>query len=469
MLKIFEKKIFLVFTVVLSYLTLNIFRSETSAVYRRSLFLFNNTFQLEAFNKIPKENDPNEKYLTFFTHSGFQNQLIQVENGILLAWYLNRTLILPKALLGEAFGWSPFEKLELHHRIRDKNTKCKRLRAQSPYSFSCPNPDKYALASFDELFDLSFAKQHVKIITRESSDFEWLARYFGIRRIGITKQETGMIKDGDILFFKGESRYDWRIFDMPRKTKFLGKYNDSLEISQLIGCKEKLIHFTSLFGTGKMAVRKPEHIEFLESLQKSITYNHPAVLAIAHKVIELLGGTGNFVGIHLRTADGPFVNAMPGNIENIISQLDFIQQSYIPYNHSIDDTRHGNLNEPNTLQTCNYLSKNSQMIIFLATDANYPHNDPKFSQLYKSYPCIFTLNDILSEDNVIWNLMDQYRTSHTNTSMRKFLIPLVDALVASKGHAFIGTEGSTFSGYIRRLHSHFWDSSKSEMQETNQK
>jgi hypothetical protein len=151
-----------------------------------------------------------------------------VENGILLAWYLNRTLIIPKALLGEAFGWSPFERLELHHRIRDQNAKCKRLRAQSPYSFSCPNPDKYALASFDELFDLSFAKKHVKIVTRESSDFEWLARYFGIRRIGVTKQETGVIKDGDILFFKGEWNSVWWHLTFHQSIYFLQKQNKKI-------------------------------------------------------------------------------------------------------------------------------------------------------------------------------------------------------------------------------------------------
>lgn len=50
--------------------------------------------------------------------------------------------------------------------------------------------------------------------------------------------------------------------------------------------------------------------------------------------------------------------------------------------------------------------------------------------------------------------MDQYR-SHKGESMRKYLVPLVDALVASQGRSFIGTKGSTFSGYIRRLHQNY--------------
>lgn len=97
-----------------------------------------------------------------------------------------------------------------------------------------------------------------------------------------------------------ETRYDWRIYDVPSKHRFLGRYADSLDISQLQNRSEKLIHFTSLFGTGKFPIKKPENIEFFKSLQQSITYRHPAVLKITEIVIKSLGGEGNFIGAHLR-------------------------------------------------------------------------------------------------------------------------------------------------------------------------
>jgi hypothetical protein len=206
-----------------------------------------------------------------------------VENGILLAWYLNRTLILPRAVLGKAFGWGTFERLHEQHIMRDKHIDCKKLSTDSP--LKCPNKKKYTLVPFDELFDLSFAKQHVKIITRDFSEPDWLENTLGIN---------------DVLYFKGQSRYDWRIFDMPLKHKFLGKYSDSLEMDQLRSRDEKLIHFTTLFGTGKLPARRPEHLEFLEKLGKSITYKHPAVLEISEKIVQALGGAGNFIGVHLR-------------------------------------------------------------------------------------------------------------------------------------------------------------------------
>ncbi|CEP10801.1 hypothetical protein [Parasitella parasitica] len=384
-----------------------------------------------------------EKYITFFTHSGFQNQLIQVENGILLAWYLNRTLILPKALLGEAFGWSRFSRLYQHHTFRDTtNNFCKQFKDRKSRKLaSCPDPSKYTLASFDDLFDLSWAKQHVRIIEREQSDFNWLKDTFGIK-MNNRDIDTGSYIDGDILFYKDETRYDWRIYDKPVKHRFLGKYNDSLDIIQLQNHTQKLIHFTSLFGTGKFPIKDPENMMFFEQLKNSIKYKHPAVLKLTEIVVKALGGPGNFVGTHLRTADGLFVDAIPDNIQHLISS--------IPNNNSETPNN-------NKLSTCVALAKENRInLVFLATDADHPRNSSKFRDLWKHLPCTFTLAEILKDKDPVWSHMDQYRTSHTGQSMRKYLIPLIDALVASQGDKFVGTKGSTFSGYINRLHKSYW-------------
>jgi hypothetical protein len=127
-----------------------------------------------------------------------------------LAWYLNRTLILPKAVLGEAFGWNHFAKLQLQHKLRDTNNDyCKQFKdKRSRKLASCPDPSKYALASFDDLFDLSWAKQHVRIEQREESDLDWLEQNFGIKRDSYLNDNrtSGPYIDGDILFFKGEHK-----------------------------------------------------------------------------------------------------------------------------------------------------------------------------------------------------------------------------------------------------------------------
>lgn len=82
-------KVYSLLVIIISfYIFLHLFKYKANRSAKRSLlYSFNHTFST-SFPKstpwitlIPKEKtikrDPNEKYLTFFTHSGFQNQLIQ--------------------------------------------------------------------------------------------------------------------------------------------------------------------------------------------------------------------------------------------------------------------------------------------------------------------------------------------------------------------------------------------------------
>ncbi|CAO3594193.1 unnamed protein product [Absidia cylindrospora] len=470
--------------------------------------------------------NPDEKFLTFFTHSGFQNQLIQVENGILLAWYLNRTLILPKALMGEAFGWSLFNKLQLEHRLRDKETTedCEEyIDDMNKWQISCPNRERYAMLPFDSIFDLSWAKQHVKIVVREQANDGWLASTFGIVRAGgagtkdplmivekdmVEEQEYGSYVDGDILYFRGDTRYDWRIFDTPRKRQRLGKYANALNIYDLRRRKEKLIHFSSLFGSGKLPIRRPEHYDFLRSLQRSLVYQHPAVLKMTDLIVDKLGGHGNFIGIHIRSGDGWFVNALPENILNIVSRINHAVESQQRQQTSLDpglDENDDSSTQPRYLSStsaamgipnlaqCVASAKNGKRtLIYVATDARLPRLDSAFDPLWKLYPCSFTIHDILGQEegnsnrggfeddgdletddndddgaaaaaaSMGWAILDKERNPTTGTSMRKFLLPLVDASISSRGWFFIGSKGSTFSGYIHRIHDIYWSNTKKQ-------
>lgn len=228
-----------------------------------------------------------------------------MENAILLAWYLNRTLLLPKALFGKPFGWSLFDKLHLEHQLRDAtqspaqacivhDAEMERLNTE------CPEPGRYTMMRFDEIFDLDWAKQHVRIIAREDMSYEWLQQNLSISRAGAPNQDNGSYTDGDILFFKDETRYNWRIFDTPQKSERLGKYTAGLDIYQMRQFNEKLVHFGSLFGSGKMPIRHPENLEFLRKLQRSIVYRHPVVTQVADNLLQSLNGPGAFIGLHVR-------------------------------------------------------------------------------------------------------------------------------------------------------------------------
>lgn len=228
-----------------------------------------------------------------------------VENAILLAWYLNRTLLLPRALFGRPFGWSLFDKLHIEHQLRDVTFSpaqaCIHHDAElERYGVECPEPSRYTMMPFDEIFDLDWAKQHVRIISRDDMSYEWMEKNLDIARAGAPDQDNGSYIDGDILFFKDETRYNWRIFDVPHQSERLGKYLASLDIYQMREFPQKLIHFGSLFGSGKMPIRRPEHYEFLRKLQRSIVYRHPVVTEVADNFLQSLGGPGAFIGLHIR-------------------------------------------------------------------------------------------------------------------------------------------------------------------------
>ncbi|RCH77522.1 hypothetical protein CU098_004726 [Rhizopus stolonifer] len=163
-----------------------------------------------------------------------------------------------------------------------------------------------------------------------------------------------------------------------------------------------------------------------------MVYKHPAVLKMSEIVVDALGG--QFVGVHLRTADGLFAGAIPENIQQMKKKIEYQPLDDLP-----------------DLTSCVQLAReNKATLVFLATDAIHPRENPAFSDIWNHAPCTFTLYDVLNHNHPLWIYMDQYRIS--GESMRKYLVPLVDALVASQGRLFIGSKGSTFSGYIRRLH-----------------
>ncbi|GJJ72194.1 hypothetical protein EMPS_04551 [Entomortierella parvispora] len=79
----------------------------------------------EAPSELPSEpaydidKDPTTKFLTFLPHSGFHNQRTELENALLLARLLNRTLIMPKVYLGPPMPWLVFR--HLHSRLLYQN------------------------------------------------------------------------------------------------------------------------------------------------------------------------------------------------------------------------------------------------------------------------------------------------------------------------------------------------------------
>lgn len=128
----------------------------------------------------------------------------------MLAWYTNRTLLLPRALLGKPFGWSPLSQLQFEHLLHEKlpngkNTaRCAALRAQMKmWGLECPDPTTYTLMPYDELFSFDWARKHIRVRMREEIDDAWMEKELGLKRAGV-KGMNGSYVDGDVRFFNGE-------------------------------------------------------------------------------------------------------------------------------------------------------------------------------------------------------------------------------------------------------------------------
>lgn len=103
--------------------------------------------------------------------------------------------------------------------------------------------------------------------------------------------------------------------------------------------------------------------------------------------------------------------------------------------------------------------------IFLATDARDPHLLSPFLPFLTHLPCLFTLADFASPTpqnnndtiSALADMMGGGRVSEWDgVAVGGWLIGLLDAVVAAKGDAMVGTPRSTFSGYAKGiLHEHF--------------
>jgi len=254
---------------------------------------------------------------------------------------------------------------------------------------------------------------------------------------------TGVDRE-DFHYFKDGVYYGAKIYDDPSSTTPLGRYRGRLELSEFMEIPHRVVYFESIYGTGRIMHEVKEHREFFSRMVRSMTITYPGVLPTADKIIARLGGRQNYMGIHVRVSDGFFSRNREANIKQIIERLkDFT----IPLRSSSEIKPSTDFS---TTDEClaNYTLSTNMPLIYMATDFHKTRTSNLYSPLYEAFPCIAVLDDfipLLSELDEIVNDVDQL-------PMKKFLIPLVDMVVAAKGTKFVGTARSTFSNFAYKLH-----------------
>ncbi|RGB37637.1 hypothetical protein C1646_741061 [Rhizophagus diaphanus] len=394
----------------------------------------------------------NEKFLTYLPHSQFHNQFIELKNAIVLAYLTNRTLIVPSILQTEhkvlSISHSPLYYLN-NQLINNTNIKKDRLLCDVKYSDHCSPDyeayDNFELINWEEIIDFSWIKNEIKIIHR-GYDFS-IEGLFNICNIPIkeTNNNTlqGLLEDNnDVYVISNDNKYYYRFFDTesPNNNYILSKYETPYLISDLRKREEKLIHVDTLFGSTRIDYRNKNVIKWRIDMLRSLKFSHPILLDVSNNIINELGGFGNFLGAHVRTADGKFKN----NLENIIDQVIEMLKKHQKISNS-NNNNSNIINSKNlTLNDCKLLNKK---IIFIATDSSNPH--VTLSKIFSSFPCVFTINDF---NDFVNPLMKISYTFDKNTKMSKFFYPLLDLLIISNGMDVVVTYSSTFSGFAKYYH-----------------
>lgn len=381
-----------------------------------------------------------EKYLSYLPHSGFHNQRIALVNALLLADHLNRTLLMPPVVLGEAMHWREYDALRSYHQLLSKGRISSTYCQQHPNERRCIRSMRYTSLRWDRLFDLKALKQRVNIRYRDDYSLTYLERNYNI-----TNDDTYMIKD--------KLLYDYRITE--EKGHVLGKYQREITMEELAKRPERHISFGSLFGTGRVlfSKRRNKHASQLRDyVNDQFVFSKkvlPSLFQATDSVVKRLGGNGSYISIHARVGDSMFARLSQQVMDKLWKDI----QRYRPL------IRH----PPLPLETCLGLNSKKRrkkqpsssssspapLVLFIATDAPEPTVHPLFTSIYATFPCVVTLSDLFDYDK---SQLATLVNPEDGINYGQFLVPFLDGMIASRANEFTGSMWSTFSSYIRFMH-----------------
>ncbi|KAI9470613.1 MAG: hypothetical protein EXX96DRAFT_363145 [Benjaminiella poitrasii] len=425
------------------------------------------------------DNDEEEKYITYLPHSGLHNQRIALINALILAKALNRTLLIPELNIGSATLWSPSNVLS--RQISSCPSLIKQRKRKLMLALRCHNYRKYKPVPMESIFDLTTAHQlGIRTEARKDMKRDYIKRH--------------AILNGKVpvkYSMNDPVRYSYQIHDhdpvtwQPRpEDGDIERYSYHIDLASLRSRPEPYIEFGSLFGMTRLILREPELVWIKEYLHRTTAISHPNINEESQRIQEALDH--DYTSIHLRQGDGVF----KGMVEETIHEIErTLNEKLLSMSYTVDNDQQRQiklkkkmteddvlfqaqlvtqslLSQPNKstqerLEICRSVKDlhiPKLEIIYLATDASRPRR--QFSQLFEHYPCIFILSDFYNLRNNS-NSAKKKRTNNSSkgstaaASIKRLLLPMIDAEIASHAKLFIGTPKSTYSAYVRYRNQHY--------------
>ncbi|KAG0296337.1 hypothetical protein BGZ98_001019 [Dissophora globulifera] len=244
-------------------------------------------------------------------------------------------------------------------------------------------------------------------------------------------------------------------------------YETTLLLSDLKARTEKVIHFGSIYGTGRVTALSEKHLQLEHYINGHLDIRNHHVLDatdLALKQLEewriVTGRAPNvpsFLGAHFRTGDGGFVRKVAENLQVLTEWVrEMVKQgpTILPASTTAElpppPTRRAateQQNIPSFLDRCMGQPPESPLI-FVATDIPSPRESPVLTAFLEEFPCTAFLSDLPASIAIL-----DVRNPVDNVKMMSYLIALMDANVAAHGREFHGTPQSTVTYYIK---DHLW-------------
>ncbi|KAG9092637.1 hypothetical protein FS749_015547 [Ceratobasidium sp. UAMH 11750] len=419
------------------------------------------------------------RFLTFLPHSGFNNQRIALENAMLLAYILNCTLVAPSVRLGEPLPYRPFDTLSKWNSLasRPKPRDC----IQFPHLLDCASYNSFVQMPWSQLVDfrpiLDELGLDIIFVGGSQTPYQFL-------------QQMG-VPNESIAFLKENEAYQYRIHDSPdghEHDEAGPRYRDEWHLDYLREMLDSatVLHFGSLFGSGRLKIHNPAYAIARTKIHSKMVISHQGVLDAADAIRRKIVGSGSdnslYLAVHVRVGGRKFKDSAKENGRliwwELVTWLGVPRKSAVELERQFLRARkkYTGLPVPPDLpflknSTRSFLSNgknphvapsgklscpspslntrsgpkvpNLDIPLFIATDAPKPRAHSSLALFYATFPCVFVLSDFRQELELLNTFQDV-----DGSPIGRFLVPLVDAVVAGQATHVIGTRNSTFSNFV---------------------
>ncbi|KDQ49746.1 hypothetical protein JAAARDRAFT_63522 [Jaapia argillacea MUCL 33604] len=454
--------------------------------------------------------DPHVKYLTYLPHSGFHNQRISFQNALFLAHILNRTLIVPPIRLGSRpIRYTSFDKLYRFVSLSGKEglEHCARLGRGGGNGgmwipTECEEYDEWTNIPWDWLVDLLEIDVEQRLLHR----WDMTPSFFS-ETLNISPQQTFYLKDSSPYQYQFTDRPPSNPHTRSKKQRI--RYTESISLASFSfnTSSSRLVHLGTLFGTSRLRLKDPLLLQKRKEIEQTMIFRNPVLVKAAHEIRDILSGRHPYLGAHIRISDGIFKAKAHETVRLVWWKLVHHSLGFsVDFTLNLERAFSGNttLKPPASSQLLSSTTNSSSLFspatipdrslplspalniprstnhprcrtplhtrperlalntpLFISIDVSNPHSEPLIDLFTKTFPCIWFLHDF-DEDGFAFpssspsspaspplSVLNALRNPMDSLYLKPFLLPFVDALVASEARHFVGTEGSTFSGFVR--------------------